>query len=92
MAQVPYSHVLAPARIFIGGALAFTVGSPVPEDTADRLGLLDPPWSLTVYPPYTDDDDPVIFEEGELLSVIEAAVDAAIAGAQLGTAIHGGTP
>ncbi len=79
MAQVPYSHVLAPERIHIDGALAFAVGDPVPEETADRLGLLDPPWSLTVYPAYTVDDDEVIFEDGELRSIVEAAVADAIA-------------
>lgn len=92
MAQVPYSHVVAPERIFIDGALAFAVGHPVPEETADRLGLLDPPWSLAVIPPYTDDGDSVIFNDGELLSVVTAAVNAAIADAQVGTTIDGGTP
>ncbi|HWI05731.1 MAG TPA: hypothetical protein VNT52_18130 [Acidimicrobiales bacterium] len=85
MAAVPYSHVLAPTRITLGGTLAFVVGDPIPLATADRLGLLDPPWSLTVYPPYADDGDSVIFQHGVLKSMVAAAVADAIDGIGPGT-------
>ncbi len=93
MAQVPYAHVLAPSRIYIEGALAFNTGDSIPLDTADRLGLLDPPYSLEQLPAYSNSgDDDVVFLTGELHSIVEEAVAIAIAEAGVGTTINGGTP
>lgn len=50
MAAVPYEHVEAPRPLNINGVRAFSVGSPVPIDTAKRLGLLDESPKLEVFP------------------------------------------